>query len=81
MQQSKKTGIYFRDIVKNSDLEKICYDLTGQTKFSVDFVDENYKDDFLNTSYNKGRLGILHYQNKVYYICFSDNKNNGRNSS
>lgn len=81
MNKSSSTGIYFKDIIADSDLEKICYDLTGETKYSVEFVENDYEDDFLERSYNKGRLGILHYQNKVHYICFSDNSNSGRNSS
>lgn len=81
MNKSSSTGIYFRNIIADSDLEKICYDLTGETEYSVEFVENDYEDDFLERSYNKGRLGILHYQNKAYYICFSDNSNSGRNSS
>ncbi|HEL2594969.1 TPA: HNH endonuclease [Streptococcus suis] len=81
MNKSSSTGIYFKDIIAESDLEKICYNLTGKFEYSVDFVENDYEDDFLERSYNKGRLGILHYQNNVYYICFSDNSNSGRNSS
>lgn len=81
MNKSSSTGIYFKDIIADSDLENICYDLTGETKYSVEFVENDFEDDFLERSYNKGRLGILHYENKVYYICFSDNSNSGRNSS
>ena len=40
MNKSSSTGIYFKDIIADSDLEKICYDLTGETKYSVEFVEK-----------------------------------------
>ena len=53
MNKSSSTGIYFKDIIADSDLENICYDLTGETKYSVEFVENDYEDDFLESSYNK----------------------------
>ncbi|HFI0914520.1 TPA: HNH endonuclease [Streptococcus suis] len=81
MQKSTKTGLYFRDLISDNDLEQISRNLTGSSQYTVEFVNNDYKDDFLDESYNKGRLGILHFKSKVYYICFSDFSNAGRNSA
>lgn len=81
MQKSNITGTYFKDIISKDDLYNICYNLTGQSNFSYEFVNNEYEDEFLSKSYNKGRLGILKYYDKVFYISFSDLSNSGRNSA
>ncbi|MDG2962182.1 HNH endonuclease signature motif containing protein [Exercitatus varius] len=81
MQKSNITGVYFENIISRDDLSVICYDLTGQRDFLYEFVDNEYEDEFLSKSYNKGRLGILRYFDKVFYISFSDISNKGRNSA
>ena len=81
MQKSNITGVYFKDIISEDDLYNICYNLTGQSDFSYEFVNNEYEDEFLSKSYNKGRLGILKYYDKVFYISFSDLLNSGRNSA
>lgn len=80
MQKSLVTGVYFDDLISDSDLETICYSLTGKKSFKVEFVENDYCDEFLPATYNKGRMGILLYNNCVSYISFSDEKCGGRNS-
>ena len=81
LQKSNVTKVYFSDIVTKDILKDICIKITGQEHFEYEFVDNEYSDDFLNKSYNKGRLAIMHFQNTVYYITFSEKEINGRNSS
>ncbi|WP_109433406.1 HNH endonuclease signature motif containing protein [Aggregatibacter segnis] len=81
MQKSTITGVYFKDIISEDDLSTICYNLTGKNNFLYEFVSNEYEDEFLSRSYNKGRLGILKYYDKVFYISFSDISNKGRNSA
>jgi hypothetical protein len=52
-------------------LTDVCQRITGQNKFTVDFIDE----------VNKGRLAKLFYNGSVAYISFSENRVNSRNSS
>lgn len=49
-------------------------------EFDVQFVENDYSDEFLDATYNQGRLAILQYHNTAYYISFSDEKCEGRNS-
>lgn len=46
----------------------------------VQFVENDYEDEFIDAKYNQGRLGILQYHNTANYISFSDEKCKGRNS-
>lgn len=80
MQKSAQTGVYFDYLVNDSVMGQITVELTGRTRYEVEFVDNDYEDEFLEAKYNQGRLGILQYQDKVSYISFSDEKCEGRNS-
>lgn len=62
-------------------LKDICIRITGQERYKVNFVDNEYKDDCLPKSYNKGRLAILRYGNRNAFISFSEVKVRGRNSA
>lgn len=81
LQKSKTTGIYFCDVVTEDVLSDVCYRITGQTAFTYEFVDNEYQDAFLDASYNKGRMAIMHYKDEVSYISFSELEIGGRNSS
>ena len=81
LQKSKNTGVYFSDLMTAEVLGDVCFRITGQSHYHVDFVENDYCDDFLPNTYNKGRLAILHYQGFVNYISFSELEVNGRNSS
>ena len=81
LQKSAQTGVYFKDIVTNSVLTDICSKITGQSSFTVEYVDDDYSDSYLAKGYNRGRLAILHYGGKVHYISFSEKEIGGRNSS
>lgn len=80
MQKSAQTGIYFDDLVTHQILEEICVWITGRVDYEVEFVENDYSDEFLEPKYNQGRLGILQYHNTASYISFSDEKCSGRNS-
>ena len=80
MQKSLLTGIYFDSLITYEILADCCLQILGKSEFDVNFVDNSYHDDFLDATYNQGRLAILHYQETVYYISFSDEKCEGRNS-
>ncbi|MGH2075165.1 HNH endonuclease [Aerococcus urinaeequi] len=80
-QKSEKTNIYVDDVLTQSELTEICFRLTGKKEFECNFVDNNYEDELIEKSYNKGRLAILHYDSRVMYITFSEKKIGSRNSS
>ena len=80
MQKSTQTGIYFDKLVTTQIMSQICFELTGHTEYEYEFVENNYKDEFLDATYNQGRLAILQYKNTATYISFSDEKCEGRNS-
>ncbi|MBX9041518.1 HNH endonuclease signature motif containing protein [Enterococcus durans] len=80
-QKSKKKNVYVDDVLTQSDLTEICLRLTGKKEFECNFVDNNYEDEFIEKSYNKGRLAILHYDSRVMYITFSEKNIGSRNSS
>lgn len=81
LQKSKQTGVFFKDIVTPKIMEDICNKITGCKEFTYKYVDNNYKDDFLQVGYNKGRLAIMLYEETVSYISFSEEQISGRNSS
>lgn len=81
MQKSRITKKYFDSIVTDSVLGQICIEFFGKPEYDVKFVDNDYQDEFLEKSYNKGRLAILQYHDNVYYISFSDENGKGRNQS
>lgn len=80
MQKSAQTGIYFDYLVTDSVMGQICIEVTGIRDYEVEFVENDYSDEFLDAKYNQGRLAILQYHNTVAYISFSDEKCDGRNS-
>ena len=81
LQKSNVTGTYFSDSVTIEVLKDVCIKITGTSDFEYEYVDNDYKDDVLEATYNKGRLAILYYNSKVAYISFSEIEINGRNSS
>lgn len=81
MQKSKHTGRYFDQIITHPTLGLICNELFGTDDFECEFVDNKYQDDFLDATYNQGRLAILHYKETVTYISFSDELGDGRNKA
>lgn len=81
LQKSKKTGKYFKDFVTIDVLKDVCFRITGINDFSYDYVDNNYCDEFISSTYNKVRLAILKYKDQVMYISFSEKDITGRNSS
>lgn len=72
LQKSKNTGVYFSDVVTPDILRDVCGLITGQTEFTYQYVDNDYHDSFLDTSYNKGRMAIMQYKDVVSYISFSE---------
>lgn len=81
LQKSNQTGNYFSDAVTVDVLKDVCYRITGNTNFTYEYVDNNYQDEFLDPTYNKGRMAILKYNDYVHYISFSEKDIGGRNSS
>lgn len=81
LQKSAQTGVYFRDVVTPDVLEDVCRRITNRDDFGFTYVDNDYEDEFLSKTYNKGRLAIMHYQDSVSYISFSEKSIDGRNSS
>lgn len=81
LQKSKQTGVYFRDAATPEVLKDVCRLITGQTRFTYQYVDNAYHDMFLETSYNKERTAVLYYRDTVSYISFSEPEIGGRNSS
>ena len=80
MQKSVQTGIYFDYLVTDPIMGQICIEVTGRRDYEVEFVENDYHDEFLDAKYNQGRLGILQYLDTATYISFSDEKCEGRNS-
>lgn len=80
MQKSTQTGIYFDSLITNEVLTNCCSQILGISDFDTSFVDNSYSDEFLDATYNQGRLAILQYHDSVFYISFSDEKCEGRNS-
>lgn len=80
MQKSANTGIYFDYLVTDPIMGQICIEVTGRSNYEVEFVENDYQDEFLEAKYNQGRLGILQYHNTATFISFSDEKCEGRNS-
>ena len=62
----------YEDIITNEILSDICERLLGTSSFEVNFDNE---------SYNKGRLALLTFKKKEYFISFSEINIEGRNSS
>lgn len=81
LQKSSTTNIYFSDLLTKDVLDDVCFKITGSSDYDVKFVDNDYEDQYLEKSYNKGRLAILLFDNFVNYICFSEKNVGGRNAS
>lgn len=81
LQKSEQTGIRFSDIVTVDILRDVCKKITGHINFTYDYVDNDYKDNFIDTGYNKGRMVIMYYKDEVSFISFSEQEIRGRNSS
>ena len=80
LQKSSVTGIYFKDIITETILKDVTKKITNQESFTVEFVDNDYSDDFLPKSYNKGRMAIMFYKDIVNFISFSEKEIVFRNS-
>ena len=68
-------------IVTNNILSDICFRITGQKKFSVDFVDNEYEDDCLPKSLKNETLSfssvykwLLNIQSQIW-VHFLKNNN------
>lgn len=80
-QKSKLTGKYFNDVLTDDILTDVCKKITKEDNYTVEFVDNDYTDEFYGKTYNKGRLAILVYDGYVNYISFSEDEIKARNSS
>lgn len=67
----QKRSEHYSDILTQEILTDICERITGQAKFTVDFLDET----------NVGRLVTLRHNGGVSYISLSEDSIYGRNSS
>lgn len=81
MNKTSTTGKVFGDEVTVTVLTDVCYRITGQTQFTYDYVGNEYEDEFISKSYNRGRTAIMQYRDEVAYISFSEQEIGGRNSS
>lgn len=81
LQKSTQTGLTFEDQLNDSYLTDICRKLTGRPDYECHYVENDYKDEFLPDTYNKGRLATLRYGDYVHFITFSEQSVAGRNSS
>ena len=69
---AQKTPGLFDAILTNAILTDICQKITGQNKYRI-------KKD--KSTYNKGRLVYVEYEDVIYYISISEVSIEGRNSS
>lgn len=81
LQKTAQTGLTFQDQLSNDILKDICLKITGRSDFDYRYVENDYKDDYLTNTYNKGRLATLRYGDYVHFISFSELVIEGRNSS
>lgn len=81
LQKSLQTGLTFQDQLDDSYLKDICQKITGRLDFDCQYVENDYSDAFLTSTYNKGRLATLRYRDYVHFISFSEQDIEGRNSS
>lgn len=81
LQKSAQTGLTFQDQLDDESLKDICQKITGRSDYDCQYVEDNYSDDFLASTYNKGRLATLRYGDYVHFITFSELAVEGRNSS
>ena len=81
LQKTSITGEKFSDVVTPHILKDVCFRITGLSEFTYQYVDNDYSDEFLSATYNKGRMAIMLYNNVAHYITFSEKIIRGRNSS
>ena len=81
LQKSAQTGITFQDQLDGECLKDICQKITGRTDYDCQYVENDYSDEFLTNTYNKGRLVTLRYGDYVHFITCSELTIKGRNSS
>lgn len=81
LQKSEQTRLTFQDQLDDESLKDICQKITGRSDYDCQYVENNYSDDFLANTYNKGRLATLRYRDYVHFITFSELAIEGRNSS
>ena len=81
LQKSTQTGFTFEDQLDESYLKDICQKITGRMDYECQYVENDYSDEFLTNTYNKGRLATLRYRDYVHFITFSEQAIEGRNSS
>ncbi len=81
LQKSTRTGLTFQDQLNDSYLKDICQKITGRSDYDCQYVENDYSDEFLTNTYNKGRLATLRYGDYVHFITFSEQTIEGRNSS
>lgn len=67
----QRRDITYEDILTPDVLLDVCQQLTGQDDYEVVWDD---------TSYNKGRLAKLEYNDRVFYVSFSEMEVRSRNS-
>lgn len=81
MNKSSVRHIYMKDILTHDILRDVCTRITGQPDYDVAFVDNQYQDERLSKSFNKGRLATLIYDDKSAFISFSEKFIEGRDSA
>lgn len=81
LQKSANTGEYFSDFITEDVMSDVCRRICGETDYTYIFVDNDYEDDLVERSYNKGRMALMLYKDSVSYISFSEKEIRGRNSS
>ena len=80
-QKTRVTVESFQKILTDEILADVCKKITNRYDYTVEFVDNDYKDEFCEKGYNKGRLAILLYDGYVNYVSFSEEVIKSRNSS
>ena len=80
MQKSNSTGIFFHHLVSETNIREISNILTGTEECDVEFVNNEYADEFIPRGYNRGCLGFLFYKDNAHFITFSPKIVGGRNS-
>lgn len=68
---AQKGGYSYKELLDDKTLEDICYKITGQKQYTIEFDEEGY---------NKGRLAMLYYKDNKNYVSLSiKGKVEGRN--
>lgn len=72
----QKRVVRYEELLTNEILSDICFKLTGQIEYTVDFDNGQTPGD-----YNRGHMGTLTYLETTHYITFSQfGRVQGRNS-